>query len=265
MQLQRRTRIVRLSGLPLTVFIAWTAFAQQAPRPVAQAAPPAAKVVPRPPVFFHEGWKKPGGPDPRRILGQEWVSSPNLELKLYGPGTKGRGLEHQDDDNLKRFAGSLIVNVRGEPDNLAFIWSGFAEGNWALTLRDKNNFVNLSGPLTKIRWKSLQSGFHLLRPVIKTADGKYYVGDKADGLSADWHENEIVLTDVHWLGLNPMTAAELTVQGGGLGWQNPDLSRVDEIGFTALSRGTSPGSGASARVAWIEVVGHPVPRAGKAN
>lgn len=265
MQPQRRTYISRLLALPLMVFIAWTVSAQQAARPAAQAAPEAAKVVPRPPVFFHEGWKKPEGPDPRRILGQEWVGNPNLELKLYGPGTKGKGVEHQDDPRLKPFAGSLIVNVRGEPDNLAFVWSGFAEGNWALTLREKNNFVNLSSPLAKIRWKSLQSGFHLLRPVIKTADGKYYVGDKADGLSADWHENEIVVADVHWLALNPMTAAESTVQGGGVGWQNPDLSRVDEIGFTTLSRGTSPGSGASARVAWIEVVGYPVPRAGKSN
>jgi hypothetical protein len=261
----RRTCIAGLSGLSLMVFIAWTASAQQAARPAAQAAPQAAAVVPRPPVFFHEAWKKPEGPDPRRVMAQEWVGNPNLELKLYGPGTSGKGLEHQDEENFKRFAGSLIVNVRGEPDNWAFIWSGFTEGNWALTLRDKNSFVNLSGPLTKIRWKSLQSGFALLRPVIKTADGKYYVGDKTDGLSPDWHENEIIVADVRWLELNPMGATEATVRGGGVGWQNPDLSRVDEIGFTTLSRGTAPGSGASARIAWIEVVGHPVPRAGKSN
>jgi len=224
-----------------------------------------ATVAPRPTVFFHEAWKIPPGADPRRILTQEWVSNANLELKLYGPGTKGHGVEHQDVARLKDFAGSLIVNTHGEPNNWAYIWTGFAEGNWAVTLREKNNFVNLSGPQTKIRWMSLQSGFHLLRPVIKTADGKYYVGDKADGLSADWHEYEIVVADVHWLGLNPMTAAESTVSGDGPGWQNPDLSRVDEIGFTTLSRGTAPGSGASARVAWIEVIGSPVPRAAKSN
>jgi hypothetical protein len=80
-----------LSALLLTVSIASTAYAQQAARPAAEGAAQDGKVVPRPPVFFHETWKKPEGPDPRRILGQEWVSTPNLELKLYGPGTKGKG------------------------------------------------------------------------------------------------------------------------------------------------------------------------------
>jgi hypothetical protein len=194
-------------------------------------------------------------------MAQEWVSNPNLELKLYGPGTKGHGVDNQDEERLKRFAGSLIVNVRGEPDNFAFLWDGFAEGNWALTLKDRNRFVDLSGPLTKIRWMSSQCGFHVLRPVIKTADGKYYVGDKADGLTSDWHETEIGVADVRWLELNPMTATELGLKG----WQNPDLSKVDEVGFTALSRGTSPGCNASTRVVWIEVVGYPLPRAGKTN
>ena len=243
----------------LIVFIVWTIFGQQ-PARAAQEAAQAAKVVPRPPVFFHEGWKVPPGPDPRRTLTQEWVSNPNLDLKLYGPGTKGKGVEHQDVERLKAFAGSLIVNTQGEPSPWAYVWTGFAEGNWAFTLREKNNFVNLSGPLTKIRWRSSQCGFHLLRPVIKTADGKFYVGDKTDGQWSDWHDNEIVVADVRWLGLNPTTAAEL---GGG--WQNPDLSRVDEIGVTTLSRGVAPGCVSSARVGFIEVVGYPVPRTGKTN
>ena len=98
----------------------------------------AATVTPRPPVFFHEDWKIPPGQDPRRILTQEWVNSPSLELKQYGPGTKGHGVEHQDVARLKDFAGSLIVNTHGEPNNWAYIWSGFAEGNWAFTLREKN-------------------------------------------------------------------------------------------------------------------------------
>jgi len=219
-----------------------------------------ATVAPRTPVFFHEDWKIPPGPDPRRILTQEWVSSSNLELKQYGPGTKGHGVEHQDVARLKDFAGSLIVNTHGEPNNWAYIWSGFAEGNWTFTLREKNSFVNLSKPEAKIRWLSWQSGFQLLRPVIKTADGKYYVGDDADGPTTDWHQHEIVVADVHWLALNPTTADEL---GGG--WQTPDLSKVDEVGVTTLRRGVAPGNVSCARVAWIEVIGNPVPRAVKSN
>ena len=255
---QRRIYIATLFALLLTVSIASTVYAQQAGRPAAEGAAQGGKVVPRPPVFFHEAWKKPEGSDPRRILGQEWVSSPNLELKLYGPGTKGKGKDNQDDPRLAPFAGSMIVNVSGEPNNFNFIWDGFTEGNWALTLKDKNRLVNLAGPLTKIRWMSSQCGFHQLRPVVKTADGEYYVGDKADGLTADFHETEIGVADVRWLELNPMTATELGLKG----WQNPDLSKVDEVGFTALSRGTSPGCNASTRVVWIEVVGYPVPRTG---
>jgi|SRR5579862_8239571 len=250
-----------LSGLLLTLFIAWTVSAQQAARPAQpQARAAEAAPAPRPPVFFHEAWKIPSGPDPRRIFAQEWLMNQNLELKQYGPGTKGHGVEHQDEPRFKDFAGSLIVNTHGEPNNWAYIWSGFAEGNWAFTLRDRNNFVDLSKVEAKIKWMSWQSGFQLLRPVIKTADGKYYVGDNTDGPTADWHEHEIVLADVHWLALNPKIAQEL---GGG--WQTPDLSKVDEIGVTTLARGVAPGSVSCARVGYIEVIGNPVPRAVKSN
>jgi hypothetical protein len=260
MQRQRRIRIATIFGLLLPLSICWTISAQQA-RPAAQeqAGRPQAAPVPRPSVVFHAGWKIPPGPDPRRIFTQEWVSNPNLELKLYGPGTKGHGLEHQDEPRFKDFAGSLIVNTQADID-WAYIWSGFAEGNWAFTLRDKNNFLNVTGAFAKIRIKSWQSGFQLLRPVIKTADGKYYVGDQAVGPSTDWTERDMVVADIHWLGLNPMTAAEL---GGGS--QNPDLSRIDEVGVTTLRRGVAPGSVSSSRVGWIEVVGQAVPRGGKTN
>ena len=70
------------------------------------------------------------------------VSNPNLELKLYGPGIGGADIEH-----------GLNINTRSEPDNVAFVWSGMTEGNWTVTLRDKNNFVNLKSSLTKIRIK----------------------------------------------------------------------------------------------------------------
>jgi len=65
--------------------------------------------------------------------------------------------------------------------------------------------------------------------------------------------------------LNPQTAYEMPFQGAGLGWQNPDLSRVDEVGFTTLSRGTGHGAGGSARVAWMEVDGYPVSRTAPAK
>ena len=108
--------------------------------------------------------------------------------------------------------------------------------------------------LFRVRFPSAAAGH-------KDCEWKYYVGDKTEGAMTDWRENEIIVADVRWLELNPVVVAEL----GGLGFQNPDLSRVDEVGFTTLSRGTAPGCNSSVRVASIEVVGYPVPRAGKAN
>jgi hypothetical protein len=206
-----------------------------------------ATATPRPPVFFKEAWKLTQG---TQVMAQQWVGNPNLELKLYGPGI-GPG------NDIER---GLNINTRRAPDNVAFVWSGMTDGGWALTLRDKNNFVNLKGPLTKIRIKSMQSGFQVLRPVIKTADGKYFVADQGDGLSVDWHEMEYNVGDLRWLSFDEKNAFELPWEGEGLGLQNPDLSRVDEVGFTTLQRGTGHGAGGSARVASIEVVGYPVPR-----
>jgi hypothetical protein len=48
--------------------------------------------------------------------------------------------------------------------------------NWLITLRDKNNDVDLSG-LATIRWRTKISGFHLLLPIVKLADGTWLVGN----------------------------------------------------------------------------------------
>jgi hypothetical protein len=252
--MQRRTYIAMVLGLLFIMCITCTVSAQQ-PRP---PAPPAVPTVPRPPVFFHEEWKKSTG---SKLLSQEWITSPNLELKLYGPGSDGTDMEQAlQIVNGKPFCGNC-----GEPKTFTFLFSGMTDGNWAVTLKDKNNFVDLRGPYTKIRWNSFQSGFHMLRPVIRTADGKYFVGDKADGMSTDWHDNEIAVADIRWLALDPAAVAELPWPGAGIGWQSPDLSKVDEVGFTDLSRGTGHGGGGTVRITWIEVVGYPVSRVAKTN
>jgi hypothetical protein len=50
--------------------------------------------------------------------------------------------------------------------------------NCAITLRDRNNDVDLSGVAT-IKWRTGVSGFHCLRPILKLASGLWLVGDKA--------------------------------------------------------------------------------------
>jgi hypothetical protein len=69
--------------------------------------------------------------------------------------------------------------------------------NWAVTLRDKNNDVDLRG-LATIRWSTRQAGFHLLRPILKLASGKWLIGDKTSALTTDFVESEFNLADVRW-------------------------------------------------------------------
>ena len=96
-----------------------------------------------------------------------------------------------------------------------------------------------------------------LRPIVKLANGTWLVGDKTVGLSNDWVQSEFLLGDVRWRTLD----IEQVVEGREARWMdNPDLSRVEEIGFTDLMRGAGHGSGGGSRVDWIQVTGKPVPR-----
>jgi hypothetical protein len=195
----------------------------------------------RPPQFLRESWKDPLVTDGKQEPGvrRDHLESPNLELKLYGPPNL--------DIRIVRHAAPL--------DDPSYIWSGSSPTNWALTLRDKSNYVDLSGPVAKIRWRIKMAGFHLLRPVLKLADGTFLVGDHAEGYSRDWIVTEFALADVRWdIGRGVVE----TIDGQ---WKkDPDLSRVDEVGFTDLMRGSGGGPGGGTRVDWIEVYGNPLPR-----
>jgi hypothetical protein len=198
----------------------------------------------RPPLFLRESWKDPLITDGKQEPGvrQDHLESPNLELKLYGP------------PNLD----IRIVRHAAPKDDPTYIWSGSSPVNWALTLRDKNNYVDLSGPVAKIRWRTKMAGFHLLRPVLKLGDGSFLVGDHAEGYSVDWNITEFPLADVRWRGLDMGRGVVEAIDGQ---WKrDPDLSRVDELGFTDLMRGSGGGPGGGTRVDWIEVYGNPVPR-----
>jgi hypothetical protein len=63
------------------------------------------------------------------------------------------------------------------------------------------------------------------------------------------------LGDVRWRNLN----IDEVVEARGYWVPYPDLSRVEEIGFTDLMRGSGHGSGGGSRLDWIEVTGRPVP------
>ncbi|HEX5431347.1 MAG TPA: hypothetical protein VFW83_05240, partial [Bryobacteraceae bacterium] len=142
-------------------------------------------------------------------------------------------------------------------DDPGYLWLGACTKTCAFALRDKNNYVDLTG-LAKIRWRTKESGFHQLRLMLKLADGTFLVSDYAQHATTDWNESEFSIADIRWrrLDVNRMNEG---------GWVNkPDLTKVDEIGFTDLRNGSGSGTGldnGSSRIDWIEVYGKPVPRA----
>ena len=214
-------------------------------RPPIQRSPAADTTV-YPPVFFREDWKfDRSAPnmnnerEPEHTIVQGDVTNPNLEVHLYGDKVGTRTV------------------IQPYNKDITYVMSLLCTSNWAITLRDKNNDVDLTG-LATLTWRTRVSGFHLLRPILKLADGTWLVGDKTVGLSLDWVQSEFNLVDVRWRTLD----IENVVEGREAKWvENPNLSRVEEIGFTDLMRGAGHGSGGGSRVDWIQVSGKPVPRA----
>ena len=213
--------------------------------PPARQEPPRSTRLEFPPLFFREDWKiDPNAPnvnnaeEPEQPITQGNVANPNLEVHVYGdqPGSR---ISNQTYNNMT-YAMSLLCT-----------------SNWAITLRDKNNDVDLSGGVATIRWRTRISGFRYLHPIIKLADGTWLIGDKTSTYSTSWTVSEINLVDVRWRRFDPKNVIET---GDGYWVDYPDLSRVEEIGFTDLMRGAGHGSAGGSRLDWIEVYGKPVPR-----
>jgi hypothetical protein len=207
-----------------------------------QAQPP--QTTQYPPLFFREDWKLAGGlpnintpQEPEHAVVQGDVANPNLELRLYGDKA------------------GLTSVMQHNNNDITYVMTLLCTTNCAVTLRDKNNDVDLT-KLATIRWRTKISGFHQLYPILKLADGTWLVGDHTTAYSTDWVESQIQLADVRWRPLN----IENVIEGKVDKWaENPNLSRVEEIGFTELMRGGGHGS-AGSRIDWIEVYGKPVPR-----
>ena len=213
------------------------AFAQEPSAAPAREARREPAGPPRPPLFFKEEWKlAPGAKE--HAVETDAVSNSNLELKLYG--ADGKDIQETGEPN--------------NPGNPVHLWTGLCTSVCGATLRDKENFVDLTG-IAKVRWITKVSGLHKVHPVLKLADGTFLVGDHGDGSTADWLESEFLVSEVRWLRLDP---EKLVTKGNFL--PKPDLSKVDEIGFTDLIPGSGHGPGGWVDVASFEVYGKPVKR-----
>jgi hypothetical protein len=217
--------------------IAGSAFAQAPAQQSNQHGP-----VGRVPLFFREEWKIAPGAKEHGVT-QDEVASANLELKLYGES----GKEIQ------------ATGSATDPNNPPHVWTGLCTSPCAVALRDKTASVDLSGA-AKIRWVTKVSGLHQVHPIVKLADGTWLVGDHADGSTADWHENEFSMSEVRWLKLD---VDKVVTKGNWV--EHPDLTKVDEVGFTDLLPGSGHGPGGWSDVAAFEVYGKPVKRDGAAT
>ena len=213
--------------------------AQGAPAAPAQPAARAAAPAPvrRPALFFKEEWKQNEKNDEHPATAAS-LGNPNLTMTLHGPG--------QDVQ---------LTGRAGDENNPIHVWTGTSTSPIAVSLREKNNYADLTG-LARIRWNTKVSGFHQIRPIVKLADGTWLIGDRADGASTrDWIVSEISFADLKWLKVDPARA----VTTGNI-IDKIDLSKVDEVGFVDLMPGSGHGAGGWVDVAEVEVYANKVAR-----
>jgi hypothetical protein len=184
----------------------------------------------RPEVFFREDFKEIPAEVP---ITQDHVANSNLLISLYGTAAKQIKKSHHDTP----------------ADDPYYVWSGLCEGSWAMTLMHKSHYIDLSKQ-AKIRWRSKQSGFRQLHLLLKLADDTWLISDQADPFSEDWRIKEFNIQDIKWMSLDIETMTEKNYI------ESPDLSKVEEIGWTDLMKGGL--SEACSRIDWIEVDGFSV-------
>jgi hypothetical protein len=256
----------------IVVSVAFSAFAQQRGQAPAGAQPnagaqrgqaPAANAGPmedrRPPLFLKETFKMDKMEE--IYLSQVNIASPDVDLKIYGQTqAKWVGKTH-DEARQQGIHGGIEIVWRPSPkDDPTFIFWGPCFTPCAIAFRDRNNLVDLTD-LAKIKWRTKQTGYHQMQPIIKTADGRWYIGDYMEGPSTDWLEREFSIIDLRWKELD---VDSVTTRGNGAFVATPDLSRIDEVGVASLASGAisnaGHGSSSAARLDWIEIYGRPVKR-----
>jgi hypothetical protein len=249
--------------------------------PAGAQPPGAASPTALPPLFLREPWQQiapPAGAGadfiPEGAVTSAAVTSPALELKLYDPDAAsipGYRANPPPRSVERDWGGPSCIQIAGnnqnpppqrvaagEPTDPPNLWTGVCHTAVAATLRDRSSYVDLTGR-AKIRWITRTSGFHVVRPVVKLADGNWFVGDYAEGAASAnstlFLETEFAVASVRWLPLD--IARVVTV---GQAWATPDLSRVDEIGFADLLPGSGHGWGGFVNLGRIEVYGRRIPR-----
>src|SRR5437868_14071537 len=142
-----------------------------------QQTPPAV----RPPILFKEDWRltthTSPATDENMRFAPEVVTNERLEVKLYGAGSAPvRAAEHEGRIDL---------------------WTGLATSPVAVTLRDKRNYIDLTG-LARLRWMVRTSSIHTLYPAVKLADGTYAAGNRGISTDGEFIQVEVVFAGMRW-------------------------------------------------------------------
>jgi len=212
---------------------AQTPSAKQQPAPATQK--PA--MTPRPPVLFGETWRLPPytgeQTDENMRFTPAVVTNPRIEVKLYGLDAKViRAAVHEERVGL---------------------WTGMATSPVAITLRDRKNFMDLTDA-ARLRWIVRTNAIHTLYPVVRLADGRLIIGDRAINTHGEYLTVEIAFSNMRWYGLDPDRVVVLTEV------MNLDLRRVDEVGLATLAPGGGHGIAGSANLSHVDLFAYPVAR-----
>jgi hypothetical protein len=133
------------------------------------------------------------------------------------------------------------------------LWTGMATSPVAITLRDRNNYVDLTDA-ARLRWIVRTNAIHRLHPVVKLADGRLIVGDRGIDTHGEFLQLDIAFSGMRWYGLDPEKVVVLTEV------TSPDLRRVDEVGLATLSPGGGHGVTGSANLSHVDLFAYPVRR-----
>jgi len=215
--------------MPLTFALAMSASAVFAQGP-AGPKPAAPAPATRPPLLFKEVWREPPYEGERTDVNQRFtryvVTNDRIEAKLYGTDSKViRAAQHEGRIDL---------------------WTGMATSPVAVTLRDKRNYVDLTG-LARLQWLVRTNAIHTLNPVVKLPDGTMLVGNRGISTDGEFMLVEVAFGGMKWFKLDPQKVVVLAPV------ENPDLSKVDEVGLVTLAPAGGHGIAGSANLSTVEL------------
>jgi hypothetical protein len=180
--------------------------------------------------LFKEEWKQPPYTvalnDENRRATQDAVTNARLELKLYGSDARNVG----------------VYTHEGRFD----LWNGVVTSPMAIMLRDKSNYVDLTG-LARLRAIVRTMSLHVLYPVVKLADGTYLAGSRGASTEGEYLQTEVAFGGMRWFKLDPQKVVS------GVEVKNPDLAKVDEVGFVDLAPGGGHGVSGAFNLSALEL------------